>query len=243
MSESAGRKRRLRRAAPLLLLMLAGMLVFAAGGGNYLSLDVLRQHRSELIGWREAYPVATMLAFMAAYVIVVTLSVPGAVWMTIIAGFLFGPAAGTVLVVIAATAGACIVFLAARYALADLLRDRASGAIARMQAGFRRDAFSYLLFLRLVPLFPFWLVNLVPAFLDVRLATFALATLIGIIPGSLVYVLVGNGVGSILDAGGTPDLHTLCHPTVLVPILGLAALALAPVVFRRQRGKNAGEAP
>jgi uncharacterized membrane protein YdjX (TVP38/TMEM64 family) len=129
--------------------------------------------------------------------------------------------------------GACIIFLAARTALRDVLRRRAGPFLQRMEQGFLKDAFHYLLVLRLVPLFPFWLVNLVPAFFGMSLRSYALATLIGIAPASIVFTSLGSGLGSLLDAGQTPDLGILFTPRLLLPILGLALLALTPVVYRR----------
>jgi uncharacterized membrane protein YdjX (TVP38/TMEM64 family) len=107
--------------------------------------------------------------------------------------------------------------------------------MAKLEDGFRRDALSYLLFLRLVPAFPFWLVNLVPALLGVGLPTFVLGTFLGIIPGTLVYVSVGNGLGAVLDGGGTPDLGIVLTPAVLLPLLGLALLSLVPILVRKVR--------
>ena len=137
-----------------------------------------------------------------------------------------------VLVVFAATLGAVAVFLVARYALADFFRAKMGGAGERMEACFRENALSYLLFLRLVPVFPFWFVNLVPAFLGVSLRTYAIGTFVGIIPGSAVFCSVGNGLGAVFDAGGTPDLGVIFQPKILGPIIALAILSLVPIVYR-----------
>ena len=107
-----------------------------------------------------------------------------------------------------------------------------------MEEGFRRDALSYLLVLRLIPIFPFWLVNIVPAFLGVPLRTYVLGTFVGIIPGSFVYASVGNGLGAVFDAGGTPDLGIIFAPAILLPIVGLAVLALLPIVYRRFKARK-----
>jgi uncharacterized membrane protein YdjX (TVP38/TMEM64 family) len=175
------------------------------------------------------------LTFVAIYVLVVAFSLPGAVWMTIGGGFVFGAASAAVYVIVAATLGASAIFLVARYALGDVLRAKAGPAMRRMEAGFRENALSYLLVLRLVPLFPFWLVNLVPAFLGVPLRTFVIGTFVGIIPGSVVYCLVGNGLGAVFDAGETPDLGIIFEPEILAPIVGLAVLSVVPVVYKRLR--------
>ena len=127
------------------------------------------------------------------------------------------------------------VFLAARTAFGDLLRQKAGNRLKKLEAGFRENALSYMFVLRLVPLFPFWLVNLAPALFGVKLRTYIIATFFGIMPGGLVYAGVGNGLGAVLDAGKTPDLGIIFEPAILLPILGLAALSLIPVIYRRLR--------
>jgi uncharacterized membrane protein YdjX (TVP38/TMEM64 family) len=155
--------------------------------------------------------------------------------MTIAGGFLFGPWLASALTVVGATLGAVALFLAARYAFADYLRAKAGPAVRRMEAGFNENAMSYMLFLRLVPVFPFWLVNLVPALLGVRFATYVVATFAGIIPGTVVFALVGDGLGAVLDAGGSLNLTIIFEPRFLAPIVGLALLTLLPVVVKRLR--------
>jgi uncharacterized membrane protein YdjX (TVP38/TMEM64 family) len=226
-----------RRWLPLLLLLLALALVYGSGLHRQLSLETLKTQREALQGFVAARPLAAPLVFVLAYAGVVALSLPGALFLTLAGGFLFGTFLGSVLSVTGATIGAVAIFLVARTALGTSLRDRAGPWLKRMEAGFREDAFSYLLVLRLIPLFPFWLVNLVPAVLGVRLPTFALATLIGIVPGSLVYTSVGNGLGAVLDHGGEPDLGLILKPQVLGPLLGLAALALLPALYRRWKAR------
>lgn len=231
------------RLAPLAVIAAGFVLFFALGGNEYLSFSALKEHREALLAWREGNEIAAVLIFTALYAVIVALSLPGAVWMTIAGGFLFGTILATFCTVTGATVGATVIFLAARYALADYLRDKAGRAIRKMEAGFRENALSYLLFLRLIPAFPFWLVNLVPAFLGVPLGTYVIGTFIGIIPGSFVYASVGNGVGAVIDAGGTPDLSIIFAPEILVPIVGLAALALLPVGYKRFKGKPADRRP
>src|SRR5258707_13958213 len=154
-------------------------------------------------------------------------------------GLVFGMWWGALLSVIGAKIGSVAVFLAARPAFYDLFHARAGAALARFEEGFRRDSFSYLLFLRLVPVFPFWLVNVVPALLGMGLDRFALATLIGIIPGCVVYASVGAGFGVLIDRGEMPDLGVIFQAPILLPLLGLAALALVPVVYARLRSRKA----
>jgi uncharacterized membrane protein YdjX (TVP38/TMEM64 family) len=151
-------------------------------------------------------------------------------------GLLFGTIAATIYVVIGATVGATGLFLAARTALGEPLRARAGPAVKRMEKGFQENALSYLLVLRLVPLFPFFVVNLVPAFLGVPLRTYVIGTVLGIIPGSFVYASVGNGLGAIFDAGQTPDLKIIFQPDILIPIIGLAILSLIPIAYKKFKG-------
>jgi uncharacterized membrane protein YdjX (TVP38/TMEM64 family) len=223
----------LARLWPLAALALGLGAFFALGLHRHLGIESLAEHRAALASLAAARPVLAAAAFVLAYAAATALSVPGASVLTLAGGLLFGAAPGAAYAVAGATLGAVGVFLAARSALGGSLRRRAGPWLDRFAAGFRDDAFSYLLVLRLVPLFPFWLVNLVPAFLGVRLGTFALATLVGIVPGTLVYASVGAGLGAVLDAGRTPDLGVLLRPQVLLPLLGLAALALVPVAYRR----------
>lgn len=247
-ASAQGRRRRSSPWGRILtaVLLLAGLTAFIVFGGHrYLSLETLSDNREALLRWRDQNAGLAALAFIGVYAAVVAASLPGGVWLTIAGGFLFGAIAGTACTVVGATIGACAVFLAARYVAGDALRRRVGGAIGRMEAGFRENALNYLLVLRLVPLFPFWLVNLVPAFLGVPFRTYLIATLIGIIPGSFVFALAGDGLGAVLDAGGHPDLGIIFEPRVIAPIIGLAVLSLLPVVYKRVRrppanGKESG---
>ncbi len=229
----------LAKLAPVVVIAAAFAAFFLFDLDRFLSFDALADNREALLAWQRSHEVLAVGAFIAIYALVVALSLPGAVWMTIAGGFLFGAIYGTVMVVIAATLGASAIFLAARYALRDVLRAKAGGAIRKMEAGFRDDALSYLLVLRLVPLFPFWLVNLVPAFLGVGLRTFVIGTFVGIIPGSFVYTLVGNGLSAVFDSGEKPDLGVIFKPEILAPIVGLAALSLVPIAYKRFKRRRA----
>ena len=240
-SQPAGRRLSPWRLLPVAVIVVGLVAFFTLRLYEYLSFAALSEHRQALLSWYEDNTLRLVGGFLALYVLVVAFSVPGAVWMTIGGGFLFGLALGTALVVAAATVGAVAVFLVARYAFGDYLRSKAGSAMRKMETGFRENALSYLLVLRLVPLFPFWLVNLVPAFLGVPLRTFVIGTFFGIIPGSFVFVSVGNGLGAVFDAGGTPDLGTIFEPEFLAPIVGLAVLALIPVAYKRFKGGADGK--
>ena len=152
---------------------------------------------------------------------------------------MFGPYLGTLYVVVGATVGAVGVFLAAKYAVGDILRVKAGPAIKRMEKGFCENEMSYMLILRLVPLFPFWLVNLVPAFLGVSLRAYTIGTLVGIIPGAFVYTLVGDGAGAVLDTGASLSLDIIFAPRFFAPIIGLAVLACIPIVYKKMKAWKA----
>lgn len=229
---------RVKRFSPLVMLLLAITAAFALGLDDYVSFEQLERNRGWLLDFVDRHAFLAPLGFMLIYAIAIALSLPGGAILTIAGGFLFGIVAGTVYAVIAATLGATVVFLIARTALGDSLRQRAGPAVRRMEAGFRENALNYLLFLRLIPAFPFWLVNLVPAFLGVPLGTYVVATAVGIIPGTLVFASVGNGLGTVFETGGRPDLGIIFKPDIILPIIGLAVLAILPVAYRKIKGRQ-----
>ena len=226
-----------RRLLPLLLLALAGALFVLLGGRHYLTFAALAQNSEWLRGLAARSSVPAALCFIAVYAGQTALSVPGAAILTVAGGFLFGIWPGLLYVVSGATIGATAIFLAARTGLGDLAR--CSGPRAnRLKAGFRADAFNYLLMLRLIPVFPFWLVNLVAALAGMRLVSYVLGTFLGIIPGSFVFVSLGTGLGDIVAAGRAPDLGIAFRPSVLLPMMGLAALAAMPVLYKRRQAQH-----
>ncbi|MEX2451643.1 MAG: TVP38/TMEM64 family protein [Rhodospirillales bacterium] len=227
----------IKRLLPVAVIMAIFVTFFLLDGPRYVTLDTLKNHRQILLGWTADHRVLVVLAFMALYAVMVAASIPGALVMTLAGGFMFGIVESTVYVVLSATLGAVAIFLIARYAFRDYFRDKAGPAIRKMEEGFRENALSYLLVLRLVPLFPFFLVNLVPAVLGVPLRTYVLGTFFGIIPGTFVYCLVGNGLGAIIDKGGEPDINRIFEPEILSALIGLALLSLIPVVYRKSRAR------
>jgi uncharacterized membrane protein YdjX (TVP38/TMEM64 family) len=230
----ASRGVRLRRLIPFALLVLAGIAFVAAGGRHYLTFASLAENGDRLCSLVQHWGFVAALFYVALYAVLVALSVPGGAMLTIAGGFLFGTWLGAACAVIGATAGAIGVFLAARTGFGGLAQ-RAGPAVGKLEAGFRADGFNYLLVLRLMPIFPFWLVNLVPALVGVKLPTFALATFLGIIPGSFVYASIGNGLGSVVEE---PDTGILLRPSILLPAAGLAVLALVPVIYKHWRVKK-----
>ena len=205
-----------------------------AGGYHYLTFSALARNRDWLCGLVQQWGRLATFVYIVAYAALVALSVPGAAVLTIAGGFLFGTWVGGLSAVVGATLGATAVFLAVRAGLGGLAQ-RAGRFVGRLEAGFRANAFNYLLVLRLVFIVPFWLVNLVPALVGVRLSTFVLATFLGIIPGTFVYASFGHGLGDVV---GDPSRGVLLRPSVLGPIIGLVILALVPVGYKRWRTKR-----
>ena len=223
-----------RRLIPLALLLLGGALFIAVGGRRYLSFEALAAKHDWACALVSARPVVTAICFIGTYAGLAALSVPGAALLTIVGGVLFGAWFGAGYSVFAATIGATIVFVAARAGFAGLLTD-AGPQLRRLEAGFHKHPLNYLLVLRLVPAFPFWLVNLVAGATGMRLPTYLLGTFFGMMPAAFVYASLGSGLGSVIAEGRRPDFHVLSRPQILLPIVGLALLALMPVFLRRWR--------
>ncbi|MEO1040141.1 MAG: TVP38/TMEM64 family protein [Pseudomonadota bacterium] len=237
----APRKPLWARLAPLGVLLAGLAAFFAFGGPQYLDPDRAQALLRDLDGWVENNLLQAVLAYMLFYAVAVSISVPGALWFTIGAGFLFGSYIGTGVAVIGASAGATIIFLAARYAFADWVRERFGGYVEKLQDGFSRDAFTYVLLLRLIPALPFFGINIATAVLNVPLRAYVLGTLIGVIPGAYVYAVVGSKL-SEAASGEIPGFASLLTPDVLAAIAAFAALALAPWVMRRVKAKSESEA-
>ena len=237
--QAARRGIAMRRFLPLVVLGGAAVLAFGLGLDDYLSFESLREHRALLLDFVAVRMVLALALFVAVYAAATAVSLPGGAVLSIIGGFLFGTVLGTAAIVLAATVGATAVFLIARTALGDSLRARAGPALRRMEAGFQENALSYLLVLRLIPLFPFFVVNLVPAFLGVRLGTYVAGTFIGIIPGAFVFAVAGAGLGSVLDSAEGFSPASLFTPEVVAALGGLSVLALLPVVYKKLKARRA----
>ncbi|MGR3760677.1 TVP38/TMEM64 family protein [Roseobacteraceae bacterium NS-SX3] len=224
------------------------LLVAAALGGalllkDYLTFDTLRENREALLQFRDRNYLGLVAVFMAVYIVIVALSLPGAAVASVTGGFLFGLAAGTLINVASAAIGAAAIFLAARWGLGNYLSaklDAAGGRVQMLKQALRENEIEVLLLLRLVPAVPFFAANLLPAMVGVKFRNFLWTTAAGIIPGGIVYTWIGVGVGSVFDRGGEPDLTLLWEPHVIGPILGLCALAALPILIKSLRGKKAG---
>jgi uncharacterized membrane protein YdjX (TVP38/TMEM64 family) len=216
----------------ILALFLGGIIVFfALGGQRYLNLETLKANRDALIQYADQHYLSAFVIGFLIYTISTALSLPGGLILSLAVGLVFGRWAGTVLIVLAATLGATLVFLAARYLFADIARKKMGGLAQKINEGFTKDAFNYLLFLRLVPLFPFWLVNLAPAFTNVSLKTYVIATAIGILPGTFVFANLGQSLGRI---SSTKDLLT---PPIIGAFVLLGVFALIPVLYKKFKAK------
>ncbi|THD76115.1 TVP38/TMEM64 family protein [Thalassobius vesicularis] len=227
------------------MLPLAVILAVALVGGyllrDVLGFEALRDNRQALLAFRDQHYALTVLAFMAAYVAIVAFSLPGALVATLTGGFLFGTFPGVLFNVSAATIGAVGIFLAARWGLGERLAARMEaghGAVKRIKDGIDENQWSMLFLIRLVPAVPFFVANLVPAMVGVPLGRFVVSTFLGIIPGGLVYTSVGAGLGEVFARGETPNLGLIFEPRILLPILGLCALAALPIVIKATRGRK-----
>ena len=241
LAPDAAPKRGVGRYLPLIAIGAAAVLgaVFLR---DYLSFETLAQNREALIAFRDANYTLTALAFVGAYILIVAFSLPGAAIATLTGGFLFGLFPGALFNALAATVGATAIFLAAKHGLGDRLAakmDASGGAVKRIKDGIRADETSYLFVMRLVPAVPFFVANLIPAFVGVGLGKYVVTTFLGILPGSVVYTWVGAGLGAVFARGETPDLGIVFEPHIIGPILGLAVLALLPIVIKRVRGAKA----
>jgi uncharacterized membrane protein YdjX (TVP38/TMEM64 family) len=240
LTETRGTKKlSLRRLAPLAVLVAVLALALGFDLQRYLDFESLKTYRGAILAWTAGHAVLAVAAFVAAYAVMAAVSLPGATLMTMIGGYLFGTVFGGISVVIGATIGATVVFLAVRYAFAEYFYAKSAAAVKKMERGFQDNALFYMLFLRLNPVFAFWLVNLVPALLNVRLGTFVVATFFGIMPGTFVYASLGSGLGAIIDRGGEPDFAVIFKPEIFVPLVLVALLSLVPALARIVKARRA----
>jgi len=244
------------------LLLAAGLALFFSGGLDYVSLQSLAEHRDGLRAWVAENFAVALLSYAALYASAVALSLPAAAILTLTGGFLFGWIFGGTTAVLAATMGATAIFLLARSALGGTLSRRAGPWLSKLRAGFQEDAISYLLFLRLVPAFPFWLVNLAPALLGMKLRDYVIATFFGIIPSTFAISVIGSGLDSVLATQHQAYLNCLARqqppsnppcqfdiapsafvtPQLLAALVLLGVVAILPVIVKRLWKSKAGRA-
>lgn len=251
---SADGRLSLGKALPLAAIVGAAVLVFAMGWHRELSVEALTKHRAALDAFVQAHFALALAAYVGIYIVVAALSIPGGLFLTVTGGILFGWLIGGLAAAIGASIGATILFLIARSAIGDFVRQKAGPRVQKLAAGFQADALNYLLFLRLVPIFPFWLVNIAAAILGVGFATFILATAVGILPATFAFAFVGSGLDSVLTA--QEEAHKAClaavhpdcrldfnlkaavTPKILLALTFLGVLAILPVIVKRWRSRG-----
>lgn len=224
-----------------LIAIVAVALIGAFTLRDYLSFDTLRDNREALLAVRDQNYLLTVAAFIGVYIVIVAFSLPGATIATLTGGFLFATFPGVMFNVTAATIGATLIFLAARTGLGDRLGARLEGSegmVKKIKDGIDENQWSMLFLIRLVPAVPFFVANLVPAFVQVPTWRFVVTTFFGIIPGAIVYTSVGAGLGEVFERGESPDLGIIFAPHVLFPILGLCLLATLPILLKAVRGRK-----
>ncbi|MFQ5587752.1 MAG: TVP38/TMEM64 family protein [Nitrospiria bacterium] len=197
--------------------------------GQYVTLEALKQNKESLKAYAQENYLLTVLVFIVIYMLQTALSLPGAAILTLAGGFLYGTLWGAIFVNIGATAGAGLAFMAARYLFRDAIEKRFGKRLSGIQEGFTNNGFNYLLTLRLIPLFPFFLVNLASGLTRIKLSTYLLATAIGILPGSLVFTNAGKQIG------GINALKDIASPGVLGAFSLLGLLSLVPVVYNKMK--------
>ena len=231
VAEPAGRSSA-GKLAIAIVIVCAILASFYFDLGRVLSLDALKQNRDQLLAFTEANYAGAVALFVLCYIAVTALSLPGAAIMTLAGGFLFGSIFGTLFVNLGATTGATLAFLAARYVLRDWVEAKFGKRIGPVQEGFGKNAFSYLMTLRLIPLFPFFVVNLVSGLTRMSIGSYVAATALGIIPGSFVYAYAGRQLGTI------NSLKEIASPNVIAAFVLLGLLALVPIVYRKFTAKQ-----
>ncbi len=224
----------LKRLMPLIIIVFGLTLFFAFDGQKYVSLDSVKEHYQQLQNLVLEHFWISLFGFMLGYIVVVALAIPAAApLMTLLGSSLFGWMVGTASVVVAATIGACVIFIAVKTAFGESLRSRVGDNIEKFRKGFENNAFNYLMTLRLIPIFPFFAINIACGVLGIRLSTYFWATLIGIIPGTAVYAWVGTGLGFVIEQGKNLDMSIVSEPQFILPIICLGLLSLVPTVYKK----------
>jgi uncharacterized membrane protein YdjX (TVP38/TMEM64 family) len=247
---------RLWRYLPLGLVLIALAAIFATGLHRSLSFEAFIDYQTRLEHLVAEHRIKMLGLYVLVYVGAVTLSLPASAFLTTIGGYLFGWILGGSVAAVSATLGATSIFLIARTSIGQPLLNRAGPKIQSFAEGFQRRAFSYLLFLRLMPVVPFWVTNLAAAFFGTGLRTFVLATQIGMLPASFTFAFAGSGLDDVIGAqaqarsqclanggGECPvdfDAKSLLTPELMIALGILGILALAPMLYRRFRKGASG---
>jgi len=240
LADTPGRRwvRLVLRFAPALLVVLAVALVVRSGLLGRLSLESLRDSRHDLLAYVQAHPLQSLGLYAAVYVSTVALSLPTALILTLTGGFLFGPWIGGVTAACSCTLGATLVFLISRLTVGDAVEAKTGPRVRAVAEEIRKDAFFYILTLRLIPVTPFWLTNVAAGLIAIPVSTFAAATLIGILPVGLIYAGIGSGLEHLFGSGRALTLHAIVTPRILAPLIGLAVLSVLPILYQRRRSRQ-----
>lgn len=225
---------KLKRFLPLVVIfgILAAFFIFDLG--QYFSQDFLKNNRDTLLAFKDDHFAFTLVGFILVYAIIASLPFPVASFLTIFGGFLFGTFLGGGAAIFGATLGATVLFVSVKYAFQEVFRAKFGPYTGKFEAGLKENELSYLFILRLIPAYPFFVPSIVLALFDIRLRNFFLTTLFGIIPGTLVYASIGNGIGAVFDGGGEAELSgILMQPAVILPILGLILLSVIPIAYKK----------
>lgn len=234
---------RIKPYLPLLVLVAVVVAVFASGVTRYLNFEALQTHEAALRGFVSDNVFVAVATFIAVYAVATAVSLPGGLILTLTGGYLFGPWVGGSATVFGATLGAVAVFYAVRTSLGAAMRRRAEASGGKLKAvidGVEAGAFGYILTLRLVPLAPFWLVNIAAALAHAPLRAYALATFLGIMPATFIYSGIGAGIGELIARGEAPDAGVIFEPKILLPLVGLGLLSLGVTLHQRRRAKYGG---
>jgi len=214
------------------------LLAIIFGWTDYVSLSGFRTHQVEIVKFIQSEYYLSILIFIGVYILSTALSIPGALILTTIGGYLFGAFPGALFSLVGATIGASILFIAARGAFGELFKPKLGSSIDKMRLELTKNAFFYLLFLRLAPVFPFFVINIAPAFLNVSFSNYFFASFIGMIPGALVYALMGSGLNKTFMIEGGFDTMPDISLEFLAGFIGLAVLSLVPILLRRRKNKD-----
>jgi len=238
LEAAAVKKNPIVKFAPIAIIAAAFVAFFALGGHKYVTLDTLKEQKDTFKAFVQDNYLLAALGFIAVYAGLTAISFPGAWVLSLLGGFLFGTLFGGTFVVVGATLGAGAIFLAVRYAFRDVFKSKLGGkTLDKFEKGLKENELSYLFIMRLIPAFPFFVVNIAPAFFDVKFRNYLVTTFFGIMPGSFVYASVGAGIGAAFDAGEEAGLSgIMTQPKVLFPILGLIALSLIPIIYKKIKG-------
>ena len=235
--------RLLRRFGPLVALLGLFAWALVSGVAEHISLEELRTRGEDLRAFTEQRPLLSLGIYVAVYVATVSISLPGALILSLSGGYLFGPFLGGAAAVTGATGGSTVVYLVSRSAFGDFLRRWKNPLLLRVEDGFRDNAFSYLLTLRLIPAFPLLLVNVAAGLVAIPIRTFLAASVLGMTPSSFVYAGIGAGLGHVFARGGPVSVETLMSPRVYLPIIGMGVLAFLPPLWRHWRRGRVAQAP